>query len=276
MTPLRFIARFTPNWAVQLATDLRCLLRCSVICGQIRYQNASDKLALIVAPHPDDETFGCGGLIKLKRAAGVPVRVAILTDGEAVAGGLCERAVTVAAARKREALNACHRLGLDGDSVRWLHIPDGKLPYPGQPGFDEATRALLAEIEAFVPGEVYCPHLQDVRPDHVAATHFTHQALRLWSRPCAIFHYPVWMWYHASMGLRRRLNVAGAWRLDVSTVLSDKEHAMAAYLDAPKTSQGYPYCGRLSRAFLRNFRREYEVYFPASADSARFDIPPRN
>lgn len=243
--------------------DLRCLLRCSVICGSIAYQKATDKPALIVAPHPDDETFGCGGLIRLKRAAGVPVHVVIITDGEAVASGRCERPETVIAARRREALNACQRLGVDAGSVRWLHLPDGKLPHPGQPGFDEAAQTLLAEIERCAPGEVYCPHLQDVHSDHIATAHLTRQALRLWSQPCALFYYPVWMWYHASSGLGKSLDAIGAWRLDISTVQTNKEHAMAAYLDAPKTPEGNPYCGRLPWSFLRNFRRKYEVFFPA-------------
>ena len=95
----------------------------------------------------------------------------------------------------------------------------------------------------------------------------SHEASRLWSRPCAVFYYPVWMWYHASSGLRKILNTADAWRLDITGVLSNKKHALAAYLDAPKTSQGHPYCGRLPWSFLWNFRRRYEVYFPASASS---------
>src|SRR5579885_2284019 len=41
----------------------------------------NDAPALIIAPHHDDETLGCGGVIALKRAAGVPVQVVILTDG---------------------------------------------------------------------------------------------------------------------------------------------------------------------------------------------------
>ena len=273
---LQTIAKATPNWVVQLATDLRCLRRCSTVCNSITYRKMTDKPALVVAPHPDDETFGCGGLIRLKRAAGVPVRVVILTDGEAVASRLGEPPGTVIAARRREALNACERLGVAADSVRWLHLPDGRLPQPGQSGFDEASQAVLAEIKAFAPGEIYCPHLLDVRPDHIAASRFTYQALKLWTQTVAVFYYPVWMWYHASSGLRKKLDTTGAWRLDISTVQPEKIRAMAAYLDAPKTAQGNPYCGRLPWSFLQNFRREYEVYFPAAADGAISHKPARN
>lgn len=37
---------------------------------------------VVVAPHPDDEVLGCGGLIAAARAAGMPVLIIALTDGE--------------------------------------------------------------------------------------------------------------------------------------------------------------------------------------------------
>ena len=46
--------------------------------------HASDltgKRVLVFAPHPDDETIGCGGSLALHAKAGDPVKVVILTDG---------------------------------------------------------------------------------------------------------------------------------------------------------------------------------------------------
>ena len=37
--------------------------------------------AIVFAPHPDDETLGCGGTILKKRSLGAPVEVVFLTDG---------------------------------------------------------------------------------------------------------------------------------------------------------------------------------------------------
>ena len=37
--------------------------------------------ALVLAPHPDDEVFGCGAAIASHVRAGVPVQVLVLTDG---------------------------------------------------------------------------------------------------------------------------------------------------------------------------------------------------
>ena len=45
---------------------------------------------LVIAPHPDDEVFGCGGMLAHHAAQGATVRVLVLTDG---AGGAPEGAV---------------------------------------------------------------------------------------------------------------------------------------------------------------------------------------
>jgi len=37
---------------------------------------------LVLSPHPDDESFGCGGTIKLLTQAGAAVDVVYLTSGE--------------------------------------------------------------------------------------------------------------------------------------------------------------------------------------------------
>ena len=37
--------------------------------------------ALVVAPHPDDEVAGCGGMLIAHREAGQDVHVVVLTDG---------------------------------------------------------------------------------------------------------------------------------------------------------------------------------------------------
>ncbi|CAN5839224.1 hypothetical protein BH20PSE1_BH20PSE1_22230 [soil metagenome] len=41
----------------------------------------TERSAVIFAPHHDDETLGCGGIIATKRQRGAPVWVVFLTDG---------------------------------------------------------------------------------------------------------------------------------------------------------------------------------------------------
>src|SRR5436190_21315216 len=48
----------------------------------------SDSRLLVIAPHPDDETIGAGGLIQRVHAAGGQVRVVFLTEGDAYREGV--------------------------------------------------------------------------------------------------------------------------------------------------------------------------------------------
>ena len=70
---------------------------------------------LVVAPHPDDETLGCGGSIALHLDRGDSVAVIWLTSGEA---GIPEVSITEAAAtRRKEAEAAMVQLALNGDQT---------------------------------------------------------------------------------------------------------------------------------------------------------------
>lgn len=72
---------------------------------------------LVVAPHPDDEVFGCGGLLALAARRGLRCQVAIATDG-ALAGD--------AAVREAESLAAAAVLGGAGvgPAIEFWRLPD--------------------------------------------------------------------------------------------------------------------------------------------------------
>jgi LmbE family N-acetylglucosaminyl deacetylase len=92
---------------------------------------------LVVAPHPDDETLGAGGLIQRVHATGGTVKVVYLTDGEGYPEGVqVEDHVESPTAddyrgygkrRRHEALAALRTLGLDSSSATFLRFPDGGL-----------------------------------------------------------------------------------------------------------------------------------------------------
>ena len=79
---------------------------------------------LVVAPHPDDETIGCGGTLALLAEQGAHVTVVVATDGEATIGSPLSAAAT-AAARRDEATEACGILGVPPPV--FLGLPDGGL-----------------------------------------------------------------------------------------------------------------------------------------------------
>jgi len=92
---------------------------------------------LVVAPHPDDETLGAGGLMERVHETGGRVNVVYLTDGDGYPEGVRSEghieSPTAAdyrgygRTRRREARNALLALGLDKPSYTFLGFPDGGL-----------------------------------------------------------------------------------------------------------------------------------------------------
>src|SRR5690349_19943431 len=66
---------------------------------------------LVLAPHSDAESIGCGGTIAIKRSKGLRVVVAVVTDGSlSVSQG--QPPAELAVVRQAEALAACAELGV--------------------------------------------------------------------------------------------------------------------------------------------------------------------
>ena len=124
---------------------------------------------LVVAPHMDDETIGCGGTILRHRRAGAPVTIVYMTDG-ARGNPQMQRDEALIEIRKAEARRAAEILG--GCELVFLDLPERELTS------DAATATLLAEqVERIRPAVVYVPWSLDGHPDHIATCHATSRAL---------------------------------------------------------------------------------------------------
>jgi LmbE family N-acetylglucosaminyl deacetylase len=105
---------------------------------------------LVLAPHPDDEVIGCGGLVAQHLREGRAVRIVIATDG-AEAGD--------APAREEESRRGIEVLG--NAEVQFLRFPDRGLN-------DDAGELLREQLLAFRPDLVLVPSPVEIHPDHVA------------------------------------------------------------------------------------------------------------
>ncbi len=84
---------------------------------------------LIVAPHPDDETLGCGGAIALLRQLNVSVKVLIVSDGtKSHPNSLTYPPPALKELREQESLSALAILGVASAAVTFLGMPDGAVP----------------------------------------------------------------------------------------------------------------------------------------------------
>ncbi len=118
---------------------------------------------LVLAPHPDDEVIGCGGLILAHRAKGQPVTVAVATDGRlGITGGVGDD--DYVELRRREHLEAGRALG--GTESVFLGFSDGGLATARANG--ELASALVELLDARPWNTVVFPSPFELHPDHRA------------------------------------------------------------------------------------------------------------
>jgi LmbE family N-acetylglucosaminyl deacetylase len=147
--------------------------------------------ALVVAPHPDDEVLGAGGVLVELRRRGSEISVLAVTDGEASHPSAAVAPATLGARRAAESEAAMREL-LDGCPIDRLGLPDGDLA-----AREPAIRCAVEERLA--PGAwCFAPLRQDGHPDHEAAARAT--ALACERRGARLVEYPIWMWHWSAPG----------------------------------------------------------------------------
>jgi LmbE family N-acetylglucosaminyl deacetylase len=186
-----------------------------------------DGTCLILAPHPDDESLGCGGLIATCVAAGRTPLVVILTDGTGSHPN--SRAFPpdrLRATRAQELRDAVKQLGLSADRTVFLNEPDTAAPHGG-PRYD----AVVTRLARLINGQVDCtailaPWRHDPHCDHEAASLAAAAAARI----IGVRHvaYPVWGWTLPPEAPVPAAVTAGC-RLDISAFLPAKRRAIQAH-----------------------------------------------
>lgn len=113
---------------------------------------------LVVAPHPDDETLGCGGAIALLRSLGCAVRVLVISDGTMSHPRSRKYPVNaLRSLREAETQAATDVLGVAASEVMFLRLKDGEIPMPQFPKFTEAIARCQHYLSAFAPRTFFYP-----------------------------------------------------------------------------------------------------------------------
>ncbi|MFQ3611643.1 MAG: PIG-L family deacetylase, partial [Fimbriimonadales bacterium] len=166
-----------------------------------------------IAPHPDDEVLGCGGLIAEAVRQGSAVRVVSITAGDGFSGAATfasrtkptpEDYLGLGILRTQELRHACRLLGLQDEDVVLLGYPDrglwrmlqnpnrptrsattqtNQVPYPDalSPRKPYTVPALIDDLKRvlkeFQPTDVFVSHPLDDHPDHMASALLVREAL---------------------------------------------------------------------------------------------------
>lgn len=212
---------------------------------------------LVLAPHQDDESLGCGGMIAEASRRGTPVHIAFLTDGGMSHPGSStwprERLV---AERRVEALRATALLGIPPGRVTFLDAPDSAAPHEG-PAFTALLGRLVALARGCDAGTICTTWIGDPHGDHGAAAKLAAAATaQTGTRHLA---FPIWAW---TVGEAEKLpEFQDGARLDISRDLPLKRRAIAAHATQHASLITDDPAGfALPAAFLALFDRPWEAF----------------
>ncbi len=178
---------------------------------------------LVLAPHPDDESLGCGGLIA---QAASRAHVAILTDGTmSHPNSRSYPAARLKAVREAEAAAAVAVLGLSADRLLLLQYKDAAAPRWGTALRDAGDR-VADLIRSRGIRTVLASWRHDPHCDHLSAHRIAARACRLTGT--RHLSYAVWGWTLPPDRILPRCATRG-WRLDIADTLPIKRQAIACH-----------------------------------------------
>ncbi len=267
MTLSRSIATTLDVLAPRLKPPLRRALRASLLgVARLRARAISpaDGPWFVIAPHQDDASLGCGGLIAGARRAGQSVRLLYLTDGSASHPGHPRLTPSdLARRRNAEARLAKARLGVSEDHLQFLDLPDGRLASFSEAEIDDAATRIATILSRHTPPTILLPLRRDGSGEHEAAFELVARALRQAELRCRLLEYPVWaLW--SPLRLWEPLRKARVHYHDLAGAGALKASALAAY--ASQFSPTPPWKDPvMPHGFARAFSLKREFFFEFAA-----------
>lgn len=148
-----------------------------------------DAAMLVVAPHPDDETLGTGGLIRAQRLRGLDVSIAAVTDGEKA----YTDAKGLAAVRRVEQAEAVACLGVKSEKIVRFGLPDG--------GVASCEQELAEMLMPLVSPDTHlvAPWKGDFHADHEACGRAAEKVAR--TTGATLTSYFFWTWHFGTVTL---------------------------------------------------------------------------
>lgn len=215
---------------------------------------------LIVAPHADDESLGCGGVISLLRKYGQEVYILLLSDGTMSHPNSVEYpAEKLRDLRESELINAAGVLGVSAENIIFCRFKDRSVPSIQDQGFEISVENISKMLNMVKPASIFVPWRRDPHPDHKAAFHLINAADTLNAK---IYEYPIWLEELGSAEDVPTNEEAMSFRLNISSVLDQKKEAISQHLSQiTDVITDDPEGFQLSTEMLSSFNVPYETFF---------------
>ncbi len=207
---------------------------------------AGPRHTVVIAPHPDDETLGAGGLISILRSRGMEVTVVAVTDGESAYSD----APGLASLREREQTEALARLDVNSDHIHRLRLPDS-----GVSDHEPRLTDCLLSI-ARPDSQIVAPWRHDFHPDHEACGRVAEVVAK--RQHTSLTSYFFWTWHR---GVPETL--AGLPLVSLSLGPAErraKREALLCHQSQLQHESGNPI---LPENLLEPAWRTFEVFLPA-------------
>ncbi len=150
---------------------------------------------LVLAPHPDDETLGAGGLLAAIPDTGSQAWIAYLTSGEASHRGAPQwSAGHIGRARRGEARRALRKLDQNGRVPLFLGWQDGRPLLAGSAAFRRSVADLLGLCRKHQIRNVATTWRDETHCDHRAAYELGKALISRGGGELRLFEYLVWGW----------------------------------------------------------------------------------
>ena len=185
---------------------------------------------VVIAPHQDDESLGCGGTIALLRQIGLPVHVIFVSDGsKSHPNSKKYPEAALRELRETEALKALQILDVAADNASFMRLKDTAVPNQTSSGFDAAVGQMAEILKLINPKTILVTWEKDPHPDHRSSWQIVDKAvLQLKNKP-RVLQYLIWIW---ELGKQTDLpqNETVKWfHVDIKAVVEIKKKAIAAH-----------------------------------------------